>query len=242
MLLDLHKWGASVQLVRGPGDVSLARSIVADAAQTHLAEHSYLEYVLLLDNDIWSSPEAVRRLMQISQDLAITLGHEPSVSGLYLNRHKHDKTAAAHKLRDTAIIPCGVDLGPGNDQPVAVHALCGLGAFLMPARSLIAHCEESPKVYWPDRSHKIPVVCRSGPVEAGELAKYFDGLDQNDRRELFWHGEDFDFCAREITMKRSVLVAPVLFRHTTEYELDPVGPVTFPGLFAAKPSPDESQE
>jgi hypothetical protein len=236
-LLDLQKWGATVHIVRGPADIALARSVAAAAAETYIKECSYLEYVLFLDNDVWASPEAVQQLVRLCQDLAIPLKIEPSVSGLYLNRHKRDKTAAAQKLKDFDPIPCGADPSLPNVQPVAVYALCGLGAFLMPVGSLVAHCNESERVIWYKAT--IPIVCRSGPITADELAKYIDGLSA-EGDTLYWNGEDFDFCMRELNADRPVLVAPVMFMHSSDVELDPIGSVTFPGLFGPK-STEESK-
>ena len=234
MLLDLRDAGATSRIVKAPADVSVARCIQAAAGELCLEAISSYEYILFLDDDVWSSSEAVARLIQCCRDLALRFGAEPSVSGLYLNRHKSSKMAAAQVRRGHAPVPCVLD-GTGNPDPVAVPALTGLGAFLMPVDAFRKHCEESARLYWPDRQHTIPVVCNSSPIEAKELAQYVEGVD-GEGRALFWQGEDFDFCVREFKAGRNVLVAPVLFRHTSSCELDPVGPVTFPGLFSPEPT------
>jgi len=231
MLLDLRDAGATVRIVRGPADVCVARCIQAAAAEVCLAAIPTYEYILFLDNDVWSSAESIAKMIQASRDLALQLGGvEPSLSGLYLNRHKRNKTAAAQMRRGSKQLPCVLE-GSAELTTVAVHAMTGLGAFLMPTDAFEAHCSESARMYWPDRQHTIPIVCNSHPIEAKELAQYVDGID-GEGRALFWQGEDFDFCVREFKAGRNVLVAPVLFRHTTTYELDPIGSVTFPGLFA----------
>lgn len=230
MLLDLRDKGATVKVLRGPADVSLARCITADVAQKTIDESPWLEYVLLLDSDVWSSVDAVAKLINIQRDLSQQLDKTVSVSGLYLNRHKRMKMAAAHKLKGTDPIACGVPSLPGYPQPVAIAALTGLGAFLMTAQAMVLHCEESERMCWPDKEHTIPIVCKSGALDAHTLSVFIDGINPSSDL-LFWQGEDFDFCVHELTNGRPVFAAPVLFKHTSTIELDPVGDVTFPGLF-----------
>jgi hypothetical protein len=228
-LLELQAEGAVILLTQALADVSLSRCILAGAAEKYL-EADDTDFVFWLDSDVWGNADSVRKLGQFILDFERSSGVTPSMSGLYMSRHNKNRVAA-HKLGAVDVVPV-----PGEDGPVHVPALCGMGAMMQTVDIFKKHCDESPRLFWPDREHTVPLVCGSRPITAMDLSKYFPVAGEFDI--LFWHGEDFDYCAREVDQGRPVFVAPVMFGHHASQELTPVGEVIFPGLVApiAEPS------
>jgi hypothetical protein len=230
MMLDLQAAGATVLLINAPAGLAMARCQTAGTLERVMNSKGSerFEYVFLLDSDVWGPVVAVQQLVETSRHLTVKLGAQPSVGGLYLSRHNKQPTAVAHALRGTTPVPCGTPEAP---DAIAVHALCGLGAFLMPISSFIDHCARSERMLRPAPVGSLPLVCSTSPIRTSKLALYIDGLYPHSD-ELVWLGDDYDFCMRELEYGRHVLLAPTRFRHTSRIELEPTWPVIFPGLHA----------
>lgn len=233
-LLNLKEEGAQVLLTHALADVSLSRCIAAGMAERILlAKDSDVDFVLWLDSDVWGNADSVRELGRMILDFERESGRPVSLSGLYLSRHAKRKQVAAHKLRDVDPIPLA-----GNTGAVLMPALTGLGCFMQTTESFLNHCNESERMCWPDETHTIPIVCQSGIITAASIAKYISKNPTDDIR--YWYGEDFDYCAHELDHGRFVFVAPVMFGHSSEAQLTPVGDVMFPGF--TPPADDEVTE
>lgn len=226
-LLDLQAEGATVMLSSAVADVSLSRCILAGCAEDYLHEHDDIDFVFWLDSDVSGNADSVRALAQMLLDFEKLTGTCPSMSGLYVSRHQQHRVAA-HKLGQ--VDPVQLERIDGRSDPsvLLVPALCGMGAFMQTVDTFQKHCSESPRMFWPTREHTIPVVCESSPITAMALSKYFAVAGDFD--VLFWHGEDFDYCAREIDQGRPVFVAPVMFSHSAMQQCVPLGEVIFPGF------------
>jgi hypothetical protein len=220
MLLDLRANGAHILLMRGFADVTLTRCVLASKTHKELQADESLDWVFMVDDDVSASAQSVGVLIAIALQLSED-GRSPSVSGLYLNRHRKPACAAAHLLEGAEPIPYG------TEGAVIMPALCGLGCFLTPRASFIDHCNESSDLIWPKEGETVPIVCQGGPVEADHLRAYLSVPETSD---LIWHGEDFDYCCREIDAGRQVVVAPVLFLHRSDELLNPAEGCIFPGL------------
>ena len=224
-LLELQSEGATILLTNALADVSLSRCILAGAAEKYITEHDEIEFVFWLDSDVWGNADSVRALAQQILDFELQGGVTASMSGLYLSRHTTKMNrVAAHKLGQVDAIP--IEGGP--EGALLVPALCGMGALMQTVDVFVKHCAESTRIYWPDREHTVPIVCCSGPVDAMKLSEYFAVAGNFEVN--YWHGEDFDYCAREVDAGRPVFVAPIMFGHSSSRELTPVGDVVFPGF------------
>jgi hypothetical protein len=232
LLLELQGCGATVLLIEGAAGLALARCQTAGHLEKYLHQTNRpdFDYLLLLDDDVSGSVAAVQQLIHLSRYLTIRLGAKPSLGGLYLSRRTKNPTAAAHALKDRAPIACP----SAALDAVAIHALCGLGAFLMPIGSFLKHCDESERMLRPPPIHSVPIVCTTTPTKPSRVTDYLGGFERLSllADEPFWLGEDYDFCLREIEHGRPVLLAPTRFQHTSTQELEPTGPVLFPGLQA----------
>lgn len=233
-LINLQAEGANILLTRAVADVTLSRCIIAGMAEKIIRDpKSDVDFVFWLDSDVWGNADSVRELGRMILEFEKESGRAPTLSGLYLSRHA-PKQVAAHKLRDVDPLP--VPRG-GNDGALLMPALCGMGCMMQTAETFIKHVDESARCYWPDRAHTIPMVCESGTRAPQWLAKYLPLTGDPDA--LFWHGEDFDYCARELDRGRPVFVAPIMFGHTSSQELTPVGELTFPGFMPPKQTDSE---
>ena len=223
-LLELQSEGATILLTNALADVSLSRCILAGEAEKYLQANDDIDFVFWLDSDVWGNAQSVRALAQQILDFEKSSGAVATMSGLYLSRHTKLNRVAAHKLGQVDVVQ--IDGQP--EGAVLVPALCGMGALMQTVDTFLKHCAESPRIFWPDRKNTIPHVCQSSPINAMSLSKYFPVIGDFD--VLFWHGEDFDYCAREIDEGRPVFVAPIMFGHSSTQELTPVGDVIFPGM------------
>jgi len=140
----LEGLGASKMIYVGVTDVSLARSMGFAAALNACEEKPELETMVLLDDDMAPTPEAVQELVDACRELG------GPVSGVYGTNS--GVVAATHR--------------PGF--PVSKMWLVGLGFFAMPIRRLRELAAQVPQVHSFGKS--FPVFCCTGihPKRPGE--------------------------------------------------------------------------
>jgi hypothetical protein len=221
----LRAAGVTVQLGDGMTDISLIRCVQAEKMYLALQKHEQYRYVMWLDSDMGTSIECTRALLE-----ACAVANETrqcSVSGAYVNRHRREKyELAAYAIKGHPSLDVALPESQRNYK--LIPALTGLGCLIQPREAFMAHCDESDHFAYPDLEQLVPSVTNSRPIHASELGQYID-LDTT-IDQFFWHGEDFEYCIRELEMGRLVYVAPIGWAHETRHILVPEHGVIFRGL------------
>jgi len=241
---SLQKLQAARAVIQDGGsqtDVTLTRCIQAATAFKMLKERPSLEWVFWFDQDMVCEPSSVEALRDFSIRLSDSglqapdseLQQEkksyPSLSGVYVNRHRQEPSVAATKLKNEDVVVLNSPhAGASRPEPMFVPALTGMGCLLQHRTSFIAHCNESLQFHYPVYGNLLPQICESRLATKGEYDPYIDTI--GDVETLYWMHEDFSYTLREIKAGRRVFVAPVPFGHIVSSVLWPDSKTIFPGL------------
>ncbi len=248
-LLKLQAARAVIQNGGSQTDVTLTRCVQAGTAFKILKERQSIEWVFWLDHDMVCEPESVYRLVEYSKILHkelnrlstidYRLSSYPSLSGIYINRHRQVPSVAAWKLKNEDVITLNstIEREPKATESTIDHrfvpALTGMGCLLQHRNAFMAHCDESIQFNYPLYGNLLPQVCESRLASQAEFAPYVDIHD--DVKALYWMNEDFSYTLREIKNGRRVFIAPVPFGHISKTILWPDEKTVFPGLSARSP-------
>lgn len=230
----LRSEGATILSGEGATDVSLARCLQAESVLHYLSEDTKAKYVLWLDADVATSIECTQALVNICA--AANRFRVCSVSGAYVNRHRFnqiEQELAAYVLRaDSKYRESDLKIDVEYGQVILRPALTGLGCLLQPRAVFENHCRESAVFSYGPLGRMVHEVCNSRVISHEALRQFFavpDACTTN-----FWHGEDFDYTAREFKQGRPVYFAPIDFGHESRTILLPNVNTILPGWYEEK--------